>query len=387
MPNKPNKVLFCATVDTHFEKFHLPYFRWFREQGWEVHVAAAGTLDLPHVDRRYVVPFARSPFRPENVRAYRELAGLIEGNGYALVHCHTPVGGALARLAARRARRRGTHVLYTAHGFHFFRGSSLLSWLTYYPMERWLSRYTDCLITINEEDYAVAAGRSFPAGRVERVHGVGVDLAAFQPPSEARKRELKERLGYRDSEFLLFYAAEFNRNKNQQLLLRALALLQPSHPSARLLLAGDGPLLAECRELADRLGVGEKVRFLGYRRDVDAIVPACDLAVASSYREGLPVNVMEAMACGLPVVATDNRGHRELVQPNLNGWIVPADDPRRLAEAVASLIENEVQRRRMGAVGAVLVRERYSLESVLSEQVRIYSAYMEEEDRVQWATL
>ncbi len=151
-----NSILFCATVDYHFKAFHLPYMKWFKEQGWEVHVAASGEMELPYVDKKYTIPIQRSPLSMKNMEAYRELKEIIDGNQYKLIHCHTPMGGVLARLAAREARKKGTKVIYTAHGFHFCKGAPLKNWMLYYPIEKRLAHYTDCLITINEEDYTLA---------------------------------------------------------------------------------------------------------------------------------------------------------------------------------------------------------------------------------------
>lgn len=372
------KVLFCATVDVHFEKFHLPYLQWFQAQGWEVHAAAAGNMELPFVDRKFDLPIERSPLRRRNVRAYRELKALIEANDYRLIHCHTPMGGVLARLAARTARKRGTQVLYTAHGFHFCKGAPLANWLLYYPVERCLARLTDCLITINEEDYALAVRHRFPAERIEHVHGVGVDMLRFYPAPPERKRELRKRMGYREDEILMFFAAEFNANKNQQMLIRALARLQETHPHVRLLLAGDGPLLTKCRQLARELQVSERVDFLGYRNDLDQLLPMCDFAVSSSHREGLPVNIMEAMASGLPIVASSNRGHRELVQDGVNGFLVEANQIEACAEKMSRLIQSEALRRRMGRRSLEQAAAFYSLEHVQREMTVIYSRYATE---------
>ncbi len=382
----PHKVLFCATVDYHFEKFHLPYMKWFKEQGWEVHVAANGELALPYVDRKFNVPIARSPFRAGNVKAYRELKEIIDTHHYRLVHCHTPVGGLLARLAARQARKQGTHVLYTAHGFHFCKGASPLNWAVFYPIERWLARYTDCLLTINEEDYRLAVRHRFPARRIERVHGVGVDAERYRPASASRKRELRERMGYGPDDFLLFYAAEFNANKNQQLLIRALALAKDRMPNARLLLAGDGPLLDMCKAMSSRLQVDHMTRFLGYRDDIDRLLPACDVAVASSLREGLPVNIMEAMACALPVVATKNRGHDELVDDGRNGWIVDRDQEQQLAERLVAAYNDPALRRRLGEAGRLKIHRQYTVQHVLAEKKTIYLSLMGEVETVLWAT-
>ena len=154
------KVLFVATVvKTHIMVFHIPYLEWFKKNGYEVHVCAKNDYEnkdeciIPYCDKYHDLPFERSPFKANNLKVYKKLKEIINTNNYDIIHCHTPMGGALTRLAAHKARNRGTKVLYTAHGFHFYKGSPLINWLVYYPVERWLARYTDVLITINEEDY------------------------------------------------------------------------------------------------------------------------------------------------------------------------------------------------------------------------------------------
>ncbi|MEJ9306002.1 glycosyltransferase family 4 protein [Priestia megaterium] len=379
-----NKVLFCATVDFHFQAFHLPYMKWFKEQGWEVHVAANGNMKLPYVDQKYNISIQRSPFHMGNMKAYRELKTVIDENKYNIIHCHTPMGGVLARLAARKARKQGTKVIYTAHGFHFCKGAPPVNWLFYYPIEKTLARYTDCLITINQEDYQLAT-QHFRAKRIEHVHGVGINTENFKPANEKEKIHLKESFGYHPDDFLLFYAAEFNKNKNQQLLLQSLALIKDEIPHAKLLLAGKGPLLENCRELAANLGIFHMVEFLGYRNDLQKIVPMCDVAVASSFREGLPVNIMEAMACGLPVVALDNRGHRELVQNNKNGWVINSASRVEFASKINVLAKIEGVKHKLGINGRDMILNKYSIDKVLIEKSRIYKSYTEETEGVKWA--
>jgi glycosyltransferase EpsD len=381
----PGKVLFCATVDYHFKAFHLPYLKWFQEQGWEVHVAASGNMDLPYVDEKYDLPIQRSPFKRGNVQAYQELKGIINQNKYSIIHCHTPMGGVLTRLAGRQARKKGTKVIYTAHGFHFCKGSPMLNWMVYYPIEKGLSRYTDCLITINQEDYHLAVHHKFKAKKIEHVHGVGVDTNQYRPVSELQKHELRKSYGYHPDDFLLFYAAEFNKNKNQQLLLHALALLKEEVPNAKLLLAGDGALLDECKERATQLGIEKMVHFLGYRQDIQALLSMCDAAVASSLREGLPVNIMEAMASGLPVVASDNRGHRELITNNNNGWIVDCQNENALSEKIKLLAVNSGLRMKLGLSGRHLIESAYSIKHVLEQKNNIYTNFMKEQEGLTWA--
>ena len=379
------KILYCATVDYHFKAFHLPYMKWFKEQGWTVDVAAAGTIHLPYTDNKYNIPIERSPFDHSNIKAYKQLKSIIDQQDYSIIHCHTPLGGVLARLAARNARKRGTTVIYTAHGFHFCKGAPLQNWLIYYPIERYLARHTDRLITINHEDYQLAKKHRFKAGIIEQIHGVGVDTGRFKPMMGHEKAKNKKSFGYGADDFLLFYAAEFNKNKNQQFLLQALALLKAEVPNARLLLAGEGALLEKCREIAASLEVSHMVDFLGFRKDIDQMLPLCDLAVASSFREGLPVNVMEAMACGLPVVAVDNRGHRELISNNKTGWLVSDWDPEGFSNKLKVLANSAAMRRELGSNGRKLILADYSTNKVLSEKVRIYKSSMKGREEAIWA--
>ncbi|KRE97085.1 glycosyl transferase [Paenibacillus sp. Soil766] len=381
------KILLCATVDYHFRAFHLPYMKWFKEQGWEVHIAANGDMDLPYVDAKFNIPIQRSPFKRMNKKAYAELKSIIDENGYDIIHCHTPMGGVLARIAAREARRYGTKVIYTAHGFHFCKGAPFINWMLYYPLEKILSYWTDCLITINEEDYKLAIDHRFRARRIEHVHGVGVDTERFRPMNETKKHELKMKAGYSSGDILLFYAAEFNQNKNQQLLIHALSLLNNdvnNVNNVKLLLAGEGPLKEQCIELARGLGVADQVDFLGYRKDIERLLPMCDVAVASSLREGLPLNLMEAMACALPIIASSNRGHRELVHNDDNGWIVDPNDSEAMAAKVKLLAHHKDLRLKLGKSGREMVESRYAIHSVLDEKRMIYSLFMDKKVEGMW---
>jgi glycosyltransferase EpsD len=379
------KVLFCATVDYHFKAFHLPYLQWFKDQGWEVHVAASGKMKLPYVDQKYDIPIQRSPIHKTNIFAYKELKKLIEKNNYQIIHCHTPMGGVLARLAARSARKKGTKVMYTAHGFHFCKGAPLLNWLIYYPIERVLSRYTDSLITINQEDFQLATNHRFQAGNISHVHGVGVNTERFKPVNTQLKSQIRKQFGYKDTDFLMFYAAEFNKNKNQQLLIRTLEFLKEQVPNARLLLAGEGALLRECQKLAVQLGVDKMVDFLGFRNDIELLLKICDVAVGSSLREGLPVNIMEAMACGLPVVATENRGHRELIKNQHNGWIIEQQNAAEFADRLITLGRNQEKRLEFGVNSRKMILATYSIHQVLGEETTVYLNHMEETRDVLWA--
>lgn len=328
------KVLFAATVvKTHILEFHVPYLQHFKQLGWETTVAARNDFEdpadcvIPYCDEYIDIPFARNPFHPGNFRAYRMLRDLIDRGGYDLIHCHTPVGAAVTRLAACMARKRGTKVVYTVHGFHFYKGAPLLNWLLYYPAERFLSRFTDVLITINREDYERA--QHFYAKKVVYIPGVGIDCARFAPSDEIRARK-RAQLGIPQDATVLLSVGEVNRNKNHRLVLEAL----PSLPDCRYVLCGRGPLLEEYRQRAWELGVADRVIFAGYRTDVPDFYRMADVFVFPSLREGLPVSVMEAMAAGLPILCTRIRGSADLVNEGENGYFFASDSPDSLAAAV-----------------------------------------------------
>ncbi|WEG11521.1 glycosyltransferase family 4 protein [Pullulanibacillus sp. KACC 23026] len=371
------RVLFCATVDYHFQKFHLQILKWFHDQGWEVHIAAYGDMELPFVNVRHHLMVSRSPFRTKNVNAYLKLKEIIQTYRFQIIHCHTPMGGVLTRLAARFVRKQGSSVLYTVHGFHFYKKAPIMNWIIYYPIEKWLSRFTDVLITINEEDYLLSRAKKFKANHILKVNGVGVDTGLYRPLLNGEKKLLKVSLGFQPKDSLLFYAAEFNANKNQQFLIEVLSYLHQELPHVHLLLAGDGKLLEACQKQAVERRLGDRVHFLGYQNDVLPFLQMSDIAVASSYREGLPVNIMEAMSCGLPVVATDNRGHRELVQHESSGYLVDHSSPLKMAEALKTLILNPKVGRQFGKVGREQILLRYSKELIMEAHQSIYNDLIE----------
>ncbi|MBS2969662.1 glycosyltransferase family 4 protein [Metabacillus sp. KIGAM252] len=380
------KVLLVATVDYHFKAFHLPVMKWFKEQGWEVHIAACGNLTLPYTDLKFNIPIQRSPFRSQNWLAYKELKDIIREHDYDMIHSHTPMGGVIARLAALNARKRGTKAIYTAHGFHFCKGGPLSSWILYYPIEMALAAVTDCLITINKEDYDLAVQHPFNSSRIEQINGVGVDTEQFKPMDAVLREKKRKLLGYAQENFLMFYAAEFNENKNQELLIRALSSIKDKVPNAKLLLAGEGKLLESCKQLAKELKTDHLIEFLGFRKDIADLLPLCDAAVGSSYREGLPVNIMEAMACGLPVIATENRGHKELVVSGENGWLVKAGDAEDMAGRMLQLINYPVhQLHLLGEASKGKIEKQYSEKIVLQQSRALYAKYMKDTGGAAWA--
>ena len=349
------KALYVATVLSHICQFHLPYLQMLQEQGYEVHVAAHDNLavknglQLRYADRHIEIPFERSPYDPRNVKAYRKLKALLDEVHYDLIVCNTPVGGILTRLAARKERRNGTRVIYIAHGFHFYKGASIKNWLMFYPLEKEMARLCDVVVTINEEDYRLAKER-FP-GRVERIHGVGVREDRYHPATEAEQAEMRRREGLSEDDFVVICTGELNENKNQKTLVAAAALLKDQIPNLKVLLAGNGPKEQDLRDQIAAEQLENVVKLLGYRTDLENVVPAVDVVVSCSKREGLPLNIVEAMLCKKPVVASVNRGNAELVVDGETGYLLNPDDAEGFAERILSLFKSSELTVRMGGAG------------------------------------
>lgn len=372
------KVLFVATVRSHIGQFHMPFIKRLKELGCTVDAAYRDNsadkpgLDTSAIDHVYEVPFSRSPYSLDNVKAYKILKKILKNNDYDAVHCHTPMGAVVTRLAARPLRKKGLKVIYTAHGFHFYKGASSFNWKFFYPVEKYLSKYTDCLITINQEDYNLAK-TEFSARKTFYVSGVGVDLSEFTPKTNEQKLELRKGYGYDEKAFIMIYPADFCERKNQMMLLRALKIVIEKHKNVKLLLPGLQTYVAECEQFCKDNGLTENVELMGYRRDIYKLDALSDISVSSSRQEGLPINLIEAMALGNPIIATDVRGNNDLVQDGKNGYLIALNDSRAMADRIIELIENPSKIDELGEESLKLVGH-YAVDCVLDDMVEIYKS-------------
>ena len=374
------RVLFTATVvKQHIMTFHIPYLRMFQEMGWETAVAAGNDyedpseLNIPNCDTYYEIPFERIPWKAGNFRAYRQLKKLIDEGNYDIIHCHTPVGAMLARLAAMDARKKGTKVIYTAHGFHFFKGAPLLNWLLFYPVEWLLAPVTDVLITINKEDHARAL-KQLHAKRIEYVPGVGIKTEKFRNLTIDRE-EKRRSLGYGDREFLALTVAEMTANKNHITILKALALLKDRGELGNIhyLICGRGEMWASLEESARELGIADHVNFLGYRTDAPELYKASDLFLFVTFREGLSVALMEAMSSGMPIICAKIRGNTDLVDDGVSG-VFSDNSPEAVADHILALYRDAEKRKALGNAAsekALLFDEKNVLQQVKEIYLRL----------------
>lgn len=372
------KVLFVATVvKTHIVQFHIPYLKMLKEMGWETAVAAKNDYDdpnecnIPYCDKYHPVAFGRSPLTRDNIRAYKELKSIIDEGDFDMIHCHTPVAAFLTRLAARDARKKGCKVVYTAHGYHFYKGAPLLNWLVFFPAEWIASFFTDVLITINREDYEFSR-KHLHAKRLEYVQGVGVKLERFQNHS-AERDAIRVSLGLGKDDFVLLSVAEMTKNKNHRMMLEAMARIP--NPHVHLLCAGRGQELENNIALCSQLHLMHRVHFLGYRSDVPQLYAAADVFLFISFREGLSLSLMEAMSSGLPCIVSPIRGNVDLITDRKEG-IYARLHPKSIAEAIVSLESDPELRRTLGEAAKEKVQA-FSLDTISKRMEEIYRSITE----------
>lgn len=307
------RILYVTTVGSTMG-FFRSLVRKLLDEGNQVDIACNKNYRPPPVEftkwecNVFQIDCSRRPLKTGNIRAIREIRKIVNRGNYDIVHCHTPVAAMCTRLACIRARHRGVRVFYTAHGFHFFKGAPLKNWLLFFPIEWVCSFFTDVLITINSEDNCFAEKRFHAKGTLY-VPGVGIDIQSFHC-GEADVREIRRSLDIPEDGYIILSVGELNTNKNHELVLKALSLLRNDH--IYYLIAGKGELLEYLKQRADELGIGDRFLPLGFRKDITHLYKAADLMVHPSFREGLPVSVMEAIAAGTPVLCSDIRGSRDL---------------------------------------------------------------------------
>ena len=344
------KRILITCTDSMMKQFLEPHVRNLAGNGYEVEIACSEVLnrmaevqeDLGEYARIHLLHLKRSPLAISNIRGYREIKQIIRNGHYDLIWTNEPVMGVATRLAARKARKQGTKVMYMVHGFHFYKGAPLLNWLLFYPIERLMASKADCICTINREDYARA--QQMHTARAAYIHGVGIDTDRLKPGESPT--DLRNELHLPQDAFLILSVGELNGNKNQQIVIRALAELKDQN--VRYILCGKGDQLENLRTLAGELNIADRIHFLGYRKDIADICRQCDAFALPSRREGLPFAAMEAMYCGLPLVNSGIRGLADITEDGVSGYVCGTDDAGQYAESILKLKNNPELRTQMG---------------------------------------
>ncbi|MFL2128268.1 glycosyltransferase family 4 protein [Ruoffia sp. FAM 26255] len=375
------KALILTSVASMIEQFNMNNIRELQNLEYEVTVATnflepgniplEKSLKLQDLFKKKNVKvinleFSRAPLNSNNLKVYKRIKKLLKNGDYDLIHCQSPIGGVLTRLAVANSRRKLGHIVYTAHGFHFFKGAALINWFIYYPIERYLAKYTDTLITINKEDYKRAM--HFNSGKILYIPGIGVDLEKIRSVA-VNKIEKKIGLGLPESSFIILSVGEVNKNKNHEVIIRALANLM--NDNIHYVICGKGPLENKLMKLSQELKVSKKIHFLGFRDDVQEIYKIADVFAFPSKREGLGIAAIEAMASGLPILTSNVHGINDYSINGSTGYSYDPKDTDGFANGISRLYSDYHIREFMGKNNKKIV-EKFSSNNVNKVMREIY---------------
>lgn len=370
LKREPRILIVANVTKEHILKFHVPTIKRLVDEGWLVDVASGGTENVPYCNKHIVLPIDRSPFKGNIFKGIRHLKKEIAKNNYDIVYCHTEVGGIVGRLAARSFRKRGVKVVKLDHGFYFFKGASWLTWTMHYPIDKLLSKITDTFITINKEDYNLVNNK-FCHCKSFIINGIGVDPSRFAIDNrEAIRGKYRKDLNIPHDAIVLIYLAELIKNKNQKILMDALKKVLENRKDVYLVLVGPDHTNKEYERYADTIGVHDNTRFLGWRSDVNNLYAMSDICTASSIREGFGLNIVEAMYCGIPVIASENRGHSTIIRDGENGYLVEQGDVDTFADRILELVNDSAKRQRFVET-ANKEKSKYSSENITTRLFEI----------------
>lgn len=372
------KALQLASVASMIDQFNIPNIKIQQSLGYQVDVAAdftsPGNITLERANelkkmlaamkvRVFDIAIPRSLNMSAIISSYKSVKKLLNQENYNLLHCHSPIGGVIARQAAKDKREDGLKVIYTAHGFHFYDGAPLRNWLFFYPVEKYYSRYTDVLIAINQEDYKLASEK-LHAKKTVYIPGVGVDTNKFAPRRKDREK-IRSELGVKECQFMLLSVGELNENKNHGTVIRAIRDLQ----NITYVIVGKGELESRLKQVAIDNNVD--VRLVGFREDVASFYNAADAYILPSIREGLNVSLMEAMASGLPCLCGNIRGNVDLIDDK-GGYLFKPESVNEIGELVRKMVELSLEERRtLGIYNLKKIRS-YNLKTVEKLSYEIY---------------
>lgn len=343
------KLLFISNICRNITNFHLTSYHTAKKYGYEFHFAANFCNMQKGVQENYPeihfhqIDFVRFPFHPKNLRAYRQLIHLIEGEQIDWIHCNTPIGGSLGRICGKKCGVKKN--IYTAHGFHFYKGAPFFNRMVLQWAERFMAHWTDAIITMNQEDYEAAQKFKLRNhGKVYYVPGVGINTAQYHSDAQTRADKRRE-LGFSDDDIICISMGDLIKRKNYPVSIEAVA--KAKNLKIHYLICGKGPEKENLEKRVADLGVADKVHFMGFRTDVKELLNASDIFLFSTLQEGLPRSMMEAMASGLPCIASRIRGNVDLLIDGKGGYLCNPMDVDAFTEVIKKVAENDQLRYNM----------------------------------------
>ena len=366
------KILYVTTLSSTINAFLIPHINMLKSKGYKVDCACSINKEInkDELDKDvniYEISFKRNPIHPSNIKALKELIKLQSENQYDVIHVHTPTAGVYGRLLKIKFPTLKT--IYTVHGFHFYDGAPKLNWLIYYPIEYIMAKFTDVIITMNSEDYK--RSKKFNVKNTFKINGVGIDLSKYNL-GNFKKNLIREKLNLKDDDFIIVMIAEVNKNKNHKQMIDAIELLKNKGiDNIKVLCAGDGVLFNEVKKYIAQKNLQDNIYMLGFRSDINELIVSSDIGILMSYREGLPRNIMELMACSKPVIGTNIRGINDLIVIGENGFLVDINDSEETAKCIKLLYDDRGLLKSMGENSYKHIHK-YSIKNILNSLNEIY---------------
>lgn len=358
------KALMIAPAASVFQKFCKVNIECLKEAGYEIYLASNYSDADDKKQKKYDafrewcekenirtidIKFARKSLL-KNMKMIKIVKNLIKENDFDLIHCHTETGGLITACALNR--KCSAKKIYTPHGISFYKGSSILSWLLFYPLEKWICGKMDKVIALNNEEYEIISG--WENNETKLVHGIGLDVKSISEIG-CDKEQIREMFGIKSDDFFIICVGELNENKNHKIVIDAVSKL--NRDDIKCVICGVGHLKEKLQEMIENLELNDKITLAGYRTDIPILLNAADVLSFPSFHEGLPVSVMEAMAAGLPVVCSEIRGNVDLIQNEVGGFLFKPTDSEAIKVALDKLINDRLLREKMGETNKNNIRK------------------------------
>ena len=346
---KPTTEQYKSLESIRLTNESIPCIEAAKPLGYEIYMGVnrlyAEKLESEYDIRFYNSSSYRSLFDfKSNFIAYKNLMDLLKKEKIEVIHCNSPIGGILGRICGRIAKT--PIIIYTAHGFHFYKGAPLINRTIFKWAEMWMAHFTDAIITMNSEDYEAAKlFKLRENGKIYYIPGVGVDTQEFRS-KDLDRRGVRDSLGLKTDDIVFISMGDLIQRKNYASSIKAIA--KAGNEKLHFLVCGEGPLLDQLKKITQKLNLVRQIHFLGFRNDIKELLQIADIFLFTSYQEGLPRSMMEAMSAGLPCIASKIRGNIDLIENGKGGYLYEPDDINGFAEGIKSLISQESLRKQMG---------------------------------------
>lgn len=367
------KILYTANTYRHLYLCHLPYIKYLNSK-YIIHTACNSNKEVPNANKSYFVPIERKPFNLNNIKAIFKLKKIIETEQYDMIHTHTPMGAVVTRLAALKYKKKHKlTIIYTAHGFHFFKGAPIINYILYYPIEKFLSKYTDLIITINKEDYEFAK-KHFKT-KIEYLPGIGFNKQKFsQKITKEQLNKFKIKNDISNKDYIISYVAEISKRKRQLYLLKTFK--NYTFTNEKILLIGDQYDCKKINKYLKKYNLENNIKLIDFNDNIPMYLNISNIVISVSKQEGLPLNIMEAMFLEKPIIVTNCRGNRDLITNKKNGIVVDINNKKELLNAIEFIKNNPSIAKKLGKENKKII-DIYSIDNTLNIMKKIYSNYLD----------